>query len=167
MASEGRRPDVGGTQDWLTTGDMARLSRTTLRTVRFYEAEGLIHSLAREGGDHRRFAPAELRKLQIISDLRESGLSLKEIKDLIGLKRRHDTPPRAACQATTELCAQVEELDRRIQTLQSVREELLSTVSTLRACRECTDPGFPERCGACAVVNGPNCSRATDLLWKN
>jgi DNA-binding transcriptional MerR regulator len=146
---------------------MARLSHTTLRTVRFYEAEGLIHAMERGDGDHRRFARSELRKLQAISDLRESGLSLREIKDLIELKRRHPTAPSAACDATNALCAEVAEIDRRIATLQRAREEMLSTVTTLRKCRECTEPDFPERCGECAVMTEGACSRTMHLLWKN
>ena len=123
--------------------------------------------LERGDGDHRRFAPPELRKLQIISDLRESGLSLREIKELMGLKSGHGTATTAACQATTALCAQVDEIERRIQTLQRAREELLSTVATLRTCRECTQPGFPERCGTCSVMTDRGCSRAMHLIWKN
>lgn len=167
MASEGQRPEGNDSQEWLTTGDMARLSQTTLRTVRFYEAEGLIRAMERGDGDHRRFARSELHKLQIISDLRESGLSLKQIKDLIDLKRRHPTAPAAAGQATTTLCAEVEEIERRIATLQRARADLLSTVTTLRNCQGCTEPGFPEHCGQCAVMTEGECSRTTDLLWKN
>ena len=152
---------------WLTTGEMARRSGTTLRTVRFYESEGLIASMARADGTHRRFPIKEFHKLQVISDLRESGQSLQELKDLIAIKSRNPTAIEAACDVTTAVCAQLETLDRRIETLQRVRQELVSTVSTLRACTECKEPGFPERCNDCTVVNHPNSSRATHLLWKN
>lgn len=167
VTSEGQRPEGDGSQDCLTTGDMARLSQTTLRTVRFYEAEGLIQAMERGNGDHRRFARSELHKLQIISDLRESGLSLKQIKELIGLKRRHPTAPAAANHATTALCAEVQEIERRIATLQRAKADLLSTVSTLRRCQGCTEPSFPEHCGECAVMTEGECSRTTNLLWKN
>ena len=93
--------------EWLTTGEMARLSGTTLRTVRFYEAEGLIVSRAREDGDHRKFPPSELKKLQIISDLRDAGLSLQEIKELIALKGRCPTAQQAAGNMSAAICSQV------------------------------------------------------------
>src|SRR5688572_32402073 len=104
----------GGAKDrpperWLTTGEMARLSQTTLRTVRFYEAEGLISSCSREDGSHRKFAPSELKKLQIISDLREAGLSLQEIKALVALKGGCKNAAQAAGTLSSTLCAQVEE----------------------------------------------------------
>ncbi len=151
----------------LSTGDMARLSNTTLRTVRFYEAEGLICSMARQGGSHRKFAPSELRKLQIISDLRESGLSLQDIKTLIGMKSRCGSAQSAAGQMTETLCTRIRELQERIDTLSRVRDELVSTVQTIQRCRDCHAPQFPARCGECDVTNQPDSSRATQLLWKN
>ncbi|MBT8451830.1 MAG: MerR family transcriptional regulator, partial [Deltaproteobacteria bacterium] len=57
--------------DLLTTGDMARLSQSTLRTVRFYEQEGLIEPERRSSCGHRLFSARELLKLQLALDLRE------------------------------------------------------------------------------------------------
>src|SRR5262245_5090197 len=107
----GEKPSCDG---WLTTGDMARLSQTTLRTVRFYEEEGLIASREREDGCHRKFPPSELQKLQIISDLREAGFSLQDVKNLMALKGSCKTALQAASRMSSTLCSQLTELDRRI-----------------------------------------------------
>jgi DNA-binding transcriptional MerR regulator len=152
---------------WLTTGEMARLSQTTLRTVRFYEAEGLITSREREDGSHRKFPASELKKLQIISDLREAGLSLPDIKALAALKGGCTTAEQAAGRMTATLCAQLEEIDRRVATLRRVRAELTSMVGMLRVCRDCTHPDFPVRCDGCEMVERPGVERATQLLWKH
>jgi DNA-binding transcriptional MerR regulator len=164
--SDGGNPKAGEEQ-WLTTGEMARLSHTTLRTVRFYEAEGLITPRAREDGSHRMFPRTELTKLQIISDLREAGLSLQEIKTLIALKSGCPTAQRAAGEMSSALCSQLAEIDRRLTTLHKVRSELTSMVGMLRICRECTHPEFPARCNGCEMVETPGVERATELLWKN
>lgn len=155
-----------GDPNCLSTGDMARLSNTTLRTVRFYEQEGLIASMARDGGCHRKFSPAELKKLQMIADLREAGLSLQEIKALTGLKRGCASPTSASQTMSEALCRRIDELKARIDTLTRVREELLSTVATLRRCEGCKEPEFPATCGNCDVTKQPESSRATELLWK-
>ncbi|HEX7478733.1 MAG TPA: MerR family transcriptional regulator [Polyangiales bacterium] len=146
---------------------MARMSNTTLRTVRFYESEGLISSMARAGGSHRKFAPAELKKLQIISDLRAAGLSLQEIKALAGLKNRSGSAHAAVSQMSQALGRRIEELHERIETLARVRTELTSTIATIQRCHDCKEPGFPARCASCDVTNKPESSRATELLWKN
>jgi DNA-binding transcriptional MerR regulator len=159
--------DDGLPEGWLTTGEMARLSQTTLRTVRFYESEGLISACAREDGSHRKFAPSELKKLQIISDLREAGLSLQEIKGLMALKGGCSNAVEAAAQMSSTLCAQVQELERRIATLTRVRAELSSMVDKLRVCRDCTRPAFPTYCRECDRIDPTTADRATQLLWKN
>ena len=144
-----------GRSEWLTTGEMARMSRTTLRTVRFYEAEGLIVSRAREDGSHRKFPPSELKKLQIISDLREAGLSLQEIKTLIALKGRcSDRRARPPGRCPRRFASQVRELERRIETLQRVRDELAAMVEMLRRVpAAATHPDFPTRCRDCELID--------------
>lgn len=161
------REGKGPSERWLTTGEMARLSRTTLRTVRFYEAEGLITSREREDGSHRQFPHSELMKLQIISDLREAGLSLQEVKALVALKGSCKTAGQAAGAMSSTLCDQVRDLERRITTLQRVRDELSSMVDMLRVCHGCTDPDFPRRCRGCDLIDDAPADRATQLLWKN
>lgn len=156
----------GDESEGLTTGDMARLSKTTLRTVRFYEQEGLISSQAREDGCHRKFPRTELRKLQMISDLREAGLSLHDIKMLLGLKRACQTPERAACQMADVLGRCIQELQERIDTLARLRSELSKTIQTIRSCRDCPKPEFPAGCSDCEVTEHDS-SRTTELLWKN
>ena len=151
----------------LTTGDMARLSGNTLRTVRFYEAEGLISAMDREGASHRRFTEDELMRLRTITDLRASGLSLARIKTLIALKSQFGQPNPAAGRLGEELLDQIAELDRRINVLERVRSELNATVAALNRCRECDAPNFPHGCDTCAVVNRPECRGATNLLWRH
>lgn len=155
------------TPKWLTTGDMARLSGTTLRTVRFYETEGLIAPSTREGAAHRRFSPAELRKLQCISGLREAGLSLQDIKTLIGIKRQCPSAESAAATLMSALNERIDEMQQRIAVLERVRADLCATVETLRSCRECEAPAFPTQCGSCTRMEQPELPGATQLLWKN
>jgi len=164
--SDQSKRDDGPEDEGLTTGDMARLCKTTLRTVRFYEEEGLLTSQAREDGCHRKFSRAELRKLQMISDLREAGLSLQDIKMLLGLKRSCGSAENAACQMTEVLGRCIQELQERIDTLARLRNELSSTIEAIRTCRECREVTFPTRCAECDVPNQPDASRTTELLWK-
>src|SRR5258708_38990334 len=68
---------------WYTTGEMARLSNNTLRTVRFYEEAGILRPVGRTEGGHRLFERPELDRLRLVSDLREAGMSLEEIRTLL------------------------------------------------------------------------------------
>jgi DNA-binding transcriptional MerR regulator len=152
---------------WLTTGDMARLAETTLRTVRFYESEGLLVAQERADGSHRKFPDSELRKLQMIMDLREVGLSLQDIKSLMAIKARSGDAPSASEGVREAVAGRLQEVERRMAALTRVRRELKALDSMLVKCGDCHEPGYPARCSDCSVVNESGAGRATELLWKN
>jgi DNA-binding transcriptional MerR regulator len=151
----------------LTTGELARQCETTVRTVRFYEEEGLIEPVARSEGGHRMFTRAQQQKLQLIMDLREAGLSLDQIKALFELKSRCTSAPQAAQQMTRALEAQIASLQRKIAVLRRLRDELASMVSAIRACHTCERPQFHDRCQTCEVMHRNDLPRAARLLWSS
>jgi DNA-binding transcriptional MerR regulator len=155
-----------GSAPLLSTGEMARLAGSTLRTVRFYEEAGLLRPTRTEGG-HRLFAVGELDKLRLASDLREAGLSIGEIRGLFELKRRSCTPDAASAELVETLGLRIAELQEKIALLRRLREELAATVAVVHECRHCEDPArFPDACGRCEVLDRPDLPRAVKLLWR-
>ncbi len=72
------------TERRLRIGDMAKLTGTTPRTIRYYEEIGLLPSEhAREPGAHRTYGEDDLERLQELLRLRELlGVSLEELGEL-------------------------------------------------------------------------------------
>lgn len=71
-----------------TTGEMARLCGVTVRTVQYYDTrEILVPSALTEGG-RRLYSEDDLRKMKIICFLREIGLSI----DVIGQILKEENP---------------------------------------------------------------------------
>ncbi len=68
----------------LRIGDVAQLTGTTPRTIRYYEELGLLApTSAREPGAHRVYDEADIERLQEVLRLRRVlGLSLEELKEL-------------------------------------------------------------------------------------
>jgi DNA-binding transcriptional MerR regulator len=151
----------------LTTGDMARLSQNTLRTVRFYEEEGLLTPRNRTEGGHRLFDRQELRKLLLVSDLRAAGLPLEDIRDMLHVKR-HQKSGAAASRAVIErLEAQVKLLHQRVALLKRLASDLDAAKERLEACGSCSEPrSFPDGCNSCRVLksNG-KLPDALSVLW--
>lgn len=145
---------------------MARLSGSTLRTVRFYEEAGLLVPEERDEGCHRLFSDKELVKLQLILDLREAGLSLADIKELFALKTTCATATDASAKMAVILERQIDEMQKKIAKLRRLREELASTVVVINECRSCSDPRFPLACCDCEVLNRADLPRAVRLLWS-
>lgn len=67
---------------WTIT-DVARLSGVTSRTLRHYDAVGLLRPAATGAGGRRRYGRAELARLQQIVVLRELGVDLATIGRLL------------------------------------------------------------------------------------
>lgn len=150
----------------LTTGDMARLTGSTLRTVRFYEEAGLLEPHDRDQGCHRMFDQKELLKLQLVLDLREAGLSLADIKELFALKAACSSASDASEKMALILERQIDEMQKKIAKLRRLREELASTVVVINECRGCAEPRFPRACCDCEVLNRADLPRAVRLLWS-
>lgn len=156
-----------GCGDLLTTGDMARLSDSTLRTVRFYEQEGLIEPERRSPCGHRLFSGRELTKLQLALDLREAGLSVQNVKDLFCLKSDCACPEEASHRMSGVLTAQIDTMQQKIAKLRRLREELTAMVSVLTECQSCEEGSFPLACKKCDVVGNPELPRALRVLWHD
>jgi DNA-binding transcriptional MerR regulator len=156
-----------GCGDLLTTGDMARLSDSTLRTVRFYEQEGLIEPERRSSCGHRLFSGSELMKLQLALDLREAGLSLQSIKDLYCLKSGCACPEEASHRMSHVLTREIDTMQQKIAKLRKLREELTAMVSVLTECQSCEEGSFPLSCEKCDVLGNPELPRALRVLWHD
>ena len=78
--------------------DLAREFQVTPRTIRFYEAEGLIAPL--RDGQRRIYRPRDRVRLKLILRGKRLGFSLKEIAEIIDL---YDAPPGEVGQLETLL----------------------------------------------------------------
>lgn len=151
----------------LTTGDMARLSRSTLRTVRFYEESGLLMPVQRTDGGHRLFPKRELGKLQLISDLRAAGFSLEEIKEVLEVKQNSGSGAEAAAGVLSRLDRHIGSMSERIALLERLLGELRRTRQLLAECRGCSDnERFPDGCSTCEVMADSDVPNAASVLWQ-
>jgi len=152
----------------LTTGDMARLTGNTLRTVRFYEEAGILRPDRRSSGGHRLFSHRELERLQFISDMRIAGLSLDEIRTLLELKLRAETGQEAAQAALSALDEQLHGIERKMEVFARLVLELRQTRAILRGCEKCENHRcFPDACDECEVMTQhEDVPLAMRVLWS-
>lgn len=149
----------------LSTGDMARITGNTLRTVRFYEEAGILRPERRSTGGHRLFGRSDLERLRLITDLRAAGLSLDEIRDMLELKERSRSAVTASTAVLDAVDRQLTTLETRIAALTRLRDELTDARAHLLTCRSCTDTGFPEACGGCEKLPAKSVPVAMRVLW--
>jgi len=112
----------------LSTGDLARATGHTLRTIRHYEAAGLLAPSEVSDGGHRRYTDDDLERLRLIIDLREVGLSLCEIKSILELRAGCRTAAEFASRFRAVIEVHLEASQRRLEQLRRVRREILASL---------------------------------------
>lgn len=152
----------------LTTGDMARLTGNTLRTVRFYEEAGILRPDRRSAGGHRLFGRRELDRLQFITDMRSAGLSLEAIRSMLELKDRSENGQKAAEEALGAIDEQISSLENKLEIFTRLRTELIQAREILMSCKDCTNERcFPDACDECDVVTDrPKLPTSMRVLWS-
>ncbi|MCX5531196.1 MerR family transcriptional regulator [Streptomyces sp. NBC_00006] len=102
----------------LTIGQLARRTGLTVRTIRFWSDEGVLHPMARSEGGYRLYDAESVARLELIRTLRQLGLGLDDVRKILSGDR--DIASVAA--------AHVAALDAQIQVLR-LNRAVLSTVA--------------------------------------
>jgi DNA-binding transcriptional MerR regulator len=127
---------------------LAGRAGVTAKTLRYYERIGLLPAPKRSASGYRDYRPDVLDRLGFIRAGQAIGLSLGEIRQVVALRDRGETP----CDHVYRLLARrTAELNDRINDLQSLRRELQSL--TKRARR--LDPAACNPGGICHLIT-PN-----------
>ena len=115
----------------LTIGRLARESGINLETVRYYERRGLLPRPPRTASGYRMFPPDATRRLRFIKRAQDLGFSLDEIHELLTLRT---SPRTSAGEVRKRAEAKIRDIERKIQTLGSMKKTLQKLV---RGCSGC------------------------------
>ncbi len=99
-------------------GDLARHTGLTVKAVRFYSDRGLVPPVGRTPAGHRRYGPEAVARLELVRTLRELGLGLPAVRQVVD--RELPLPEVAAAHAAA--------LDVQIRTLR-LRRAVLTAVA--------------------------------------
>ncbi len=144
----------------LSSGDLARATGHTVRAIRFYEEEGLLKPAVVSEGGHRRYTRDDLERLQLISDLRELGLSIGEIRSVLDIRTGCHTASEFALRFQQVLAGHLEQAQRRLERLRRVKKELLDALTTLGEGLTAAD-----QC-PCAVADAAHAPRIVRVLAR-
>ncbi|HVM53241.1 MAG TPA: heavy metal-responsive transcriptional regulator [Acidimicrobiales bacterium] len=102
-------------------GELSDLAGVPTKTIRFYEELGLLPPADRTPSGYRDFGPDAGERLAFIRAAQAVGLTLGEIRSVVGLRDRGETP----CEHVLDLIeARAADVDRRITELEALRTEL-------------------------------------------
>lgn len=91
------------------------------KTIRYYEGLGLLDKPPRTEGRYRLYAPEVVERLGFIRKAQALGLTLEEIREIIGLRQRGVVP----CVHVRDLLQRkIALLDQKVADLRSLRRRL-------------------------------------------
>jgi DNA-binding transcriptional MerR regulator len=74
----------------LSIADAAESSGLSAHTLRYYEREGLLEPVSRNGSGHRRYRAADLELIAFLTKLRATGMPIREVRRYAELMRAGD-----------------------------------------------------------------------------
>jgi Hg(II)-responsive transcriptional regulator len=132
----------------MTIGVLAKLSKVTVETVKFYEKEGVLPKPVKPSGGFRKYPEDYVSRINFVKRSQELGFTLREIKELLKLK----VDKKATCNVVMKKTeGKITEVDKKIKDLQQMKKSL----SKIREC--CSDSSKTlEECPIfeCFEING-------------
>lgn len=107
-------------RDLLTIGEVAKLTGVTTKTVRHYHRVGLLDEPERSEAGYRLYGADELLRLRHIRRLRSFGLSLKQIKTVLGETGGERSMREVLTALLAEVSSEIEKLEGRRSRLESM-----------------------------------------------
>lgn len=109
----------------MTIDEVSKHFRITKSKLRYYEKNGVIREIARDENGNRSYTSDDLMWIEFFLNLKDTGMSLKEIKYYISLKKGGvDTVD----ERKNILLNHVDTIDEKIQELLLTKKDILEQV---------------------------------------
>jgi DNA-binding transcriptional MerR regulator len=128
-------------------GELAAKTGVTAKTIRYYEAIGLLPAPPRSAAGYREYSKDAVTRLGFVRAAASLGLSLGEIREVLAFRNRGEPP----CAHVRQLIERhVAALDERIRALTAMRASLQPLAR--RAQQACLET--PSDTAFCPIIEG-------------
>jgi DNA-binding transcriptional MerR regulator len=134
---------IGGTE--MKIGELARRSGVASTALRYYEKAGLLPESQRSSSGYRTYHPDTMPRLAFIRAAQAVGLSLAEIREVIGIRDAGAAPCAHVLQLIERHRAEVRARIRELQRLERDLDQLASQGAGV-------DPSECDPAGVCKVI---------------
>lgn len=124
-------------------GDFVKLTNSTLKTVLYYHKIGLLKEPKRSNSGYRLYGAEELNQMRMIKHLKNLGLDLKKIKEILGHAKDNKNITEVIKSLHCELLTERKKIDEQISKIETLLnkqvedvEETLFESSSFRAITE-------------------------------
>ena len=112
-------------EGFMTVGEVAKKMGVTVRTLQYYDREGLLHPSAESDGGRRLYTDKDLVLLHQIISMKSLGFSLTDIKErLISLKTPDDVA-NALTEQADAIRINIKQLKDSLAAIEQLKTEVL------------------------------------------
>jgi DNA-binding transcriptional MerR regulator len=136
-------------QQGLFIGEICKQAGCTPRTVRHYEAEGLLIPIGKTAGGRKRYDQKTVSIISTIQILKRLGYSLKDIRTILRLTESDNTKNRHLTKKLRQVINNVlRDIDSEMELLTLSRKKVWDLIGGTKKCGSCKSPD----CGPCAEL---------------
>lgn len=107
-----------------TTGELAKLCNVSVRTVQYYDTRNILKPTALSEGGRRLYSEEDVKRMEIICFLRDAGISLSSIEELISGEEPEKVISILIEQQEKVLAQELEERQTKLELLSQMKKEL-------------------------------------------
>ena len=145
-------------------GEAARMLDTTVRSLRYYEEQGLIESNRNSAGT-RFYNDAQIGRLQAILDLGMAGFSIDDIRAIATTREQARTGQESSAAMSKLLADKLEEVGEHIKVLELLYKDMAAARRAIWGCRQCQNPPGTHSCPDCPVIKKREQIGMLNLVW--
>jgi len=146
-------------------GEVAELLNTTVRTIRYYEEEGLLLPHRTDGGT-RLYSEHHVDRIKAILHLADNGFSLNVIGLIANTRETCSTGNEGSKKVPEVIDSAINEIDEKISDLNTLRSDLEAARKLVAKCKGCSNKPSSKDCPDCPVNQNLRKIEALNLIWE-
>jgi MerR family transcriptional regulator, Zn(II)-responsive regulator of zntA len=145
-------------------GEVATKLATSIRTIRYYEEEGLLTPIRTPRGT-RLYSDKHVARLNIILRLAKLGFSIEAIRTIAEIRENSQTGDESSLQVKYYLEEVLTTIDAQIKELERTRHEIYEANQIISGCNGCTNTPNTKGCPDCPVRTKLEDIELLNLVW--
>ena len=145
-------------------GEVASLLAASIRTIRYYEEEGLLTPIRTARGT-RLYSDNHIARLRIVLRLTKLGFSIEAIRKIAEIRENSKTGDESSVQVEHHLEQVLKTIAGQINELERVSLEINQARNIIAGCNGCSNTPSTKGCPDCPVRKKLHDIELLNLVW--
>lgn len=145
-------------------GEVASLLATSIRTIRYYEEEGLLTPIRTPRGT-RLYSDNHIARLKVVLRLTKLGFSIEAIRKIAETREKSKTGDESSFQVGHHLEQVLNTINGQIDELKRISLEINEARNVISGCNGCSNTPSTKGCPDCPVRKKLNDIELLNLVW--